>query len=406
MGLWTKPQLREFIKENKLVTAQDAQNALKNLFAETLQEMLEAELDTQLGYDKHDTKNKRTPNSRNGKSKKTITSEYGDQEIQVPRDRQGEFEPIVVKKHQSNVTGIEDQIIAMYAKGISTRDIQDHLEQLYGIDVSPTMISNVTNKIVPLIKEWQSRPLQGVYAVVFLDAIHFKVKQDGHIVNKAAYMVIGIDLDGSKDVLGMWIGENESSKFWLTVLNDLKNRGVQDILITCVDNLIGFSQAISACYPQTEIQKCIIHQIRNSTRFVSYKDLKKVTADLKPIYKAATEDAALLELDRFEEVWGSKYPLILRSWRTNWDELATFFKYPPEIRKLIYTTNIIESYHRQLRKVTKGKSIFPTDEALLKMLYLATMDVTRKWTGRVQNWGQMLLQLSVFFPDRIGQHLR
>jgi putative transposase len=406
MGLWTKQQLRQFIKENKLVTAQDAQNALKDLFAETLQEMLEAELDTQLGYDKHDTKNKQTPNSRNGKSKKTITSEYGDQEIQVPRDRAGEFEPVVVKKHQSNVTGIEDQIIAMYAKGISTRDIQDHLEQLYGIDVSPTMISNVTNKIVPLIKEWQSRPLQGVYAVVFLDAIHFKVKQDGHIVNKAAYMVIGIDLDGSKDVLGMWIGENESSKFWLTVLNDLKNRGVQDILITCVDNLTGFSQAISACFPQTEIQKCIIHQIRNSTRFVSYKDLKKVTADLKPIYKAATEDAALLELDRFEEVWGGKYPLILRSWRTNWDELATFFKYPPEIRKLIYTTNIIESYHRQLRKVTKGKSIFPTDEALLKMLYLATMDVTRRWTGRVQNWGQMLLQLSVFFPDRIGQHLR
>ncbi|WP_240414715.1 IS256 family transposase [Paenibacillus periandrae] len=406
MGLWTKQQLRQFIKENKLVTAQDAQNALKDLFAETLQEMLEAEMDTQLGYDKYDTKNKQTPNSRNGKSKKTITSEYGEQEIQVPRDRQGEFDPLVVKKHQSNVTGIEDQIIAMYAKGVSTRDIQDHLEQLYGIDVSPTMISNVTNKIVPLIKEWQNRPLQSVYAVVFLDAIHFKVKQDGHIVNKAAYMVIGIDLDGNKDVLGMWIGENESSKFWLTVLNDLKNRGVQDILITCVDNLTGFSQAIAACYPQTEIQKCIIHQIRNSTRFVSYKDLKKVTADLKPIYKATTEDAALLELDRFEEVWGSKYPLIIRSWRTNWDELATFFKYPPEIRKLIYTTNIIESYHRQLRKVTKGKSIFPTDEALLKMLYLATMDVTRKWTGRVQNWGQMLLQLSVFFPERIGQHLR
>ncbi|SFL54154.1 Transposase (or an inactivated derivative) [Paenibacillus sp. 1_12] len=406
MGLWTKQQLRQFIKENKLVTAQDAQNALKDLFAETLQEMLEAEMDTQLGYDKHDTKNKQTPNSRNGKSKKNITSEYGEQEIQVPRDRQGEFEPLVVKKHQSNVTGIEDQIIAMYAKGVSTRDIQDHLEQLYGIDVSPTMISNVTNKIVPLNKEWQNRPLQSVYAVVFLDAIHFKVKQDGHIVNKAAYMVIGIDLDGSKDVLGMWIGENESSKFWLTVLNDLKNRGVQDILITCVDNLTGFSQAIAACYPQTEIQKCIIHQIRNSTRFVSYKDLKKVTADLKPIYKATTEDAALLELDRFEEIWGSKYPLIIRSWRTNWDELATFFKYPPEIRKLIYTTNIIESYHRQLRKVTKGKSIFPTDEALLKMLYLATMDVTRKWTGRVQNWGQMLLQLSVFFPERIGQHLR
>ncbi|QHW35418.1 IS256 family transposase (plasmid) [Paenibacillus rhizovicinus] len=406
MGLWTKEQLRAFIKENKLVTAQDAQSALKDLFAETIQEMLEAEMDTHLGYEKHETKAKVSSNSRNGKSKKTVMSEYGEQEILVPRDRLSEFEPLVVKKHQSNVTGIEDQIVALYAKGVSTRDIQDHLEQVYGIEVSPTLISNVTNKLLPLIKEWQSRPLQGVYAVVFLDAIHFKVKQDGAIVNKAAYMVIGIDLDGNKDVLGMWIGENESSKFWLSVLNDLRNRGVQDILITCVDNLKGFTEAISACYSKTEIQKCIIHQIRNSTRYVSYKDLKKVTADLKPIYKAATEELALLELDRFEEAWGSKYPLIIRSWRNNWSELSTFFKYPPEIRKLIYTTNMIESYHRQLRKVTKGKSIFPTDEALLKMLYLATMDVVRKWTGRVQNWGQILLQLSVFFPDRIGQHLR
>jgi transposase-like protein len=406
MGLWTKEQLRAFIKENKLVTAQDAQNALKELFAETLQEMLEAELDTHLGYEKHEVKAKMTPNSRNGKSKKTVVSEYGEQEIMVPRDRMGEFEPIVVQKHQKNVTGIEDQIIALYAKGVSTREIQDHLQNLYGIEVSPTLISNVTNKIVPLIKEWQNRPLQGVYAVVYMDAIHFKVKQDGAIVNKAAYMVIGIDLDGNKDVLGMWIGENESSKFWLSVLNDLRNRGVQDILIICVDNLSGFSEAIAACYPKTEIQKCIIHQIRNSTRYVSYKDLKKVTADLKPIYKAATEEGALLEMERFEEVWGAKYPLIVRSWRNNWEELSTFFKYPPEIRKLIYTTNMIESYHRQLRKVTKGKSIFPTDEALLKMLYLATMDVTRKWTGRVQNWGQMLLQLSVFFPDRVSNYLR
>ncbi|PAK55726.1 IS256 family transposase [Paenibacillus sp. 7541] len=406
MGLWTKEQLRAFIKENKLVTAQDAQNALKELFAETLQEMLEAELDTHLGYEKHEVKAKMTPNSRNGKSKKTVVSEYGEQEIAIPRDRMGEFEPVVVQKHQKNVTGIEDQIIALYAKGVSTREIQDHLQNLYGIEVSPTLISNVTNKIVPLIKEWQNRPLQGVYAVVYMDAIHFKVKQDGAIVNKAAYMVIGIDLDGNKDVLGMWIGENESSKFWLSVLNDLRNRGVQDILIICVDNLSGFSEAIAACYPKTEIQKCIIHQIRNSTRYVSYKDLKKVTADLKPIYKAATEEGALLEMDRFEEVWGAKYPLIVRSWRNNWEELSTFFKYPPEIRKLIYTTNMIESYHRQLRKVTKGKSIFPTDEALLKMLYLATMDVTRKWTGRVQNWGQMLLQLSVFFPDRVSNYLR
>lgn len=234
-----------------------------------------------------------------------------------------------------------------------------------------------------------------------MDAIHFKVKQDGQIINKAAYMVIGIDLEGYKDVLGIWIGENESAKFWLSVLTDLRNRGVQDILIVCVDNLKGFSEAIAACYPHTEIQKCIIHQIRNSVKYVSYKDLKKVTSALRPIYTAPTEEAALLEMDQFEAAWGKQYPLIVRSWRNNWDELETFFQYSPELRKLIYTTNMIESYHRQLRKVTKGKSIFPNDESLLKMLYLATMDVMRKWTGRVQNWGQILLQLTVHYPERV-----
>lgn len=404
MKLLPKDQLRQFIKDNNLKTVEDVQKTLKDLFAETLQEMLEAELETELGYAKHDIKNKETRNSRNGHSKKTVTSEYGEVEIEVPRDRFGEFEPMVVKKYQTQVTGIEDQIISMYSKGMSTRDIQDHLNQLYGIDVSPTLISNVTAKIMPLIKEWQNRPLQNVYSVVFMDAIHFKVKQDGQIINKAAYMVVGIDLEGYKDVLGIWIGENESAKFWLSVLTDLRNRGVQDILIICVDNLKGFSDAIAACYPQTEIQKCIIHQIRNSIKYVSYKDLKKVTAALRPIYTAPTEEAALQELEQFEAVWGKQYPLIVRSWRNNWDELATFFKYSPELRKLIYTTNMIESYHRQLRKVTKGKSIFPNDEALLKMLYLATMDVLRKWTGRVQNWGQILLQLTVHFPDRV--HVR
>ncbi|WP_419465840.1 IS256 family transposase [Brevibacillus brevis] len=395
----SKEQIKQWIKEKDMKSVDDVQSALKELFAETIQEMLEGEIESTLGYARHDTKNKRTANSRNGHSKKTVRSEYGEVDIQIPRDREGEFEPVIVKKHQSNVTGIEDQILALYAKGVSTRDIQDHLQQLYGIEVSPTLISNVTNKIVPLIKEWQNRPLQSVYAVVFLDAIHFKVKQDGAIVNKAAYMVIGIDL-------GMWIGENESAKFWLHVLNELKNRGVQDILITSVDNLRGFTEAISACYPKTEIQKCVIHQIRNSIKYVSYKDLKRVTAELKPIYKAPTEQAALEELDQFEQTWGSKYPLMVRSWRTNWDEIATFFKYPPEIRKLIYTTNVIESYHRQLRKVTKGKAVFPTDDALLKMLYLVTMDVLRKWTGRVHNWGQILMQLSVFFEDRVRPHIR
>jgi putative transposase len=314
----------------------------------------------------------------------------------------------IKEKNMKSVNDIQSafQIIAMYAKGVSTRDIQDHLQQLYGIEVSPTLISNVTNKIMPLIKEWQNRPLQTVYAVVFLDAIHFKVNQDGAIINKAAYMVIGIDLDGHKDVLGIWIGEHESAKFWLHVLNELRNRGVQDILITCVDNLRGFTEAISACYPKTEIQMCIIHQIRNSIKYVSYKDLKKITAALKPIYRASTEKAALEELDQFEKTWGDKYPLIVRSWPTNWAEIATFFKYPPEIRRIIYTTNVIESYYRQLRKVTKGKAVFPTDEALLKMLYLVTMDVVRKWTSRVQHWWQILLQLSVFYEDRVQPYIR
>ncbi len=403
--LWTKEQLRAFIKENNLVTADDAQNALKELFKDALQEMLEAELDTDLGYGKSEKAGKSTDNRRNGHSTKTVRSEYGEVDLTVPRDRNGSFEPVVVKKHQKNVTGIEGQILALYAKGVSIREIQDYLNQLYGVDVSPTLISNVTGKILPLVKEWQNRPLQRVYAIVFLDAIHFKVREDGFIQNKAAYMAIGVDLDGNKDVLGMWIGESESSKFWLSVLNELRNRGVQDILIASVDNLTGFSEAIRASYPATEIQKCIVHQVRNSVRYVSYKDLKKVTADLKPIYQAASEDLGRQQLQVFTEKWGSKYPLIVRSWESNWAELSTFYKYPPEIRKIIYTTNMIESYNRQLRKVTKGKSIFPNDEALLKSLYMATQDVLRKWTGRIQNWGQILLQLSVYFPERVTSSL-
>ena len=405
MGILTKEQIRALIKEKQLVTANDVQEMLKEIFSETLQEMLEAELDDELGYQKHGSVPESGGNRRNGHTKKEVRSSYGEISLSVPRDRESEFEPIVVKKHQKELTGIEEQILALYAKGVSVRDIQAHLNQLYGIEVSPTLISNVTNRIMPLIKEWQSRPLQKTYAVVFLDAIHYKVKQEGHIVNKAVYMVIGIDLDGCKDVLGMYIGEHESSKFWLTVLNELKNRGVDDILICSVDNLTGFSDAITACFPQTEIQKCIVHQIRNSVRYVSYKDTKKVLSALKPIYAASTEDAALLALDEFDRLWGQKYPLVVQSWKRNWAEIATFFKYPPQIRKIIYTTNMIESYHRQLRKVTKGKAIFPTDESLLKMLYLVTQDILIKWTGRVHNWGQILLQLSVFFPDRVKSHL-
>jgi transposase-like protein len=401
MALLTDDQIKQLIKERNIKTVEDIESTIKDLFADTIQAMLEAEMDHHLGYEKNDTKNKDTANRRNGHGTKKLRSSHGEMEIEVPRDRDGEFEPMIVEKRQKSISQIEQQIIALYAKGISTREIQDYLHQLYGIEVSPALISNITDKIVPMIKEWQSRPLEPVYAVVFMDAIHYKVRQDSQITNKAAYMVIGVDLEGKKDVLGIWIGESESAKFWLSVLNEMKNRGVQDILIVSVDNLGGFSETISAAYPQTEIQKCIVHQVRNSIRYVSYKDVKKVTTDLKKIYGAPSESAGLEELDLFADEWGKKYPYIVQSWRNNWSEIATFFKYPPEIRKIIYTTNIIESYHRQLRKATKGKSIFPTDEALMKMLYLVTQDVTRKWTMRIPNWGQILAQFAVFFPDRV-----
>ena len=406
MGLLTDEQIKQLIKEKNLKTVTDVHNALKEMFGDTIQRMLEAELENELGYSKYNYKDKKTSNCRNGYSKKDVQTDMGEVQLQVPRDRKGEFEPVVVKKHQNDVSSIEDQVLSMYAKGMSVRDIQTHLNDIYGVEASPALISNITDKIMPVIRDWQSRPLQEVYAVLFLDAIHYKVRQEGQIVNKAAYMIIGIDLDGQKDVLGMWIGESESAKFWLNILNELKNRGVKDILITSVDNLSGFSEAISACFPKTQIQKCIVHQIRNSTRYVSYQDLKKFTTDLKPIYKAISEEKALEELDRFEEKWGKKYPLAIKSWRSNWPELATFFRYPAEIRKIIYTTNIIESYHRQLRKVTKPKSVFPTDDALLKILYLITVDITKKWTGRIQNWGLILAQFSIYFEDRLGGYIR
>lgn len=405
MTLSRKDLLKDFIKENNLKSAKDVQDALKDLFAETLQEMLEAEMDDQLGYTKYDYKNKNTTNSRNGKSRKTVTSNLGEFELEVPRDRDGEFEPKVVKKRQTDVSSIEDQVISMYAKGMSIRDIIEHLNNIYGIDASPTLISNITDKIYPYIQEWQNRPLDAIYPIVFLDAIHFNVRQDGKVVTKAAYVIIGINMEGIKDVLGIWIGENESAKYWLAVLNELRNRGVKDILIASIDGLTGFSDAIKAVFPKTEVQRCIIHQIRNSTRYVSYKHLKEFTGELKKVYTSVNEEEALRELDSLEEKWGDKYAIAIRSWRNNWSELATFFKYPPEIRKLIYTTNSIESYNRQLRKVTKSKSIFPSDESLLKMLYLATMDITKKWSQSMRNWTMILGQLSIYFDDRISDNL-
>ena len=393
----------QLIKEYNIKDTDDIKNMLKDLMGGTIQRMLNSELDDELGYEKYDTHNKETDNSRNGYSKKTVRSEYGEVELDIPRDRNGDFEPQIVKKNQTEIKGIEGQIISMYAKGMSNRDIETHLQELYGVEVSPTLISKITDRILPEIKEWQGRMLKGVYPIVFLDAIHYSVRKDGIVVKKAVYIAIGIDMEGQKDILGMWIGEAESSKFWLSIMNEIKNRGVRDILIASVDGLNGFSEAIRAVFPQTEIQRCIVHQIRNSTKFISYKDLKSFTADLKPIYKAATEALALQELDAFDSKWGSKYPNAVRSWRNNWEELIAFFKYPQEVRKIIYTTNAIENFNRQLRKVTKTKSAYPSDDALMKALYLAVRDITKKWSGRVQGWGTILDQLMIYFDGRISE---
>ena len=326
-------------------------------------------------------------------------------DINVPRDRKGEFEPQVVKKYQNTVTqDMEEKILSMYAKGMTTSDIESHMRELYDIDVSDTTISRITDKVLPLIKEWQERPLEEVYAVVFMDAIHYHVRSEGRIVKRAVYIAIGINMAGIKDVLGMYVGENESAKFWLSIMNGLKNRGVEDILITCVDGLTGFPQAIEAVYPNAEIQQCIIHQIRNSTKYVSYKDLKKLMADLKTVYSAPDEKTAVTNLEEFGKKWDSKYPQIHKSWSERWPTLATYFKYPEAVRRLIYTTNTIEGFNRQLRKVTKSKTVFPSDDSLLKMLYLAMMDITKKWTGHRQDWGQIHAQLEIFFEERLAGH--
>ena len=374
---------------------------LKDLLGDTLQKMLEAELDDHLGYCKYDYKNKETDNTRNGFSPKEVTSSMGDIGLNIPRDRQGEFEPQIVKKYQTDISGIENQVLSMYAKGVTTRDISAHLRDVYGVDASAEMISRMTDKILPIAKEWQNRPLEKKYAIVFMDAIHFNVREDNKTVRKAVYIAIGIKLNGIKEVMGMWIGANESAKYWLSVLNEIKNRGVEDIMIVSVDGLTGFGDAIHAVYPQAEIQRCIVHQIRYCTKFISYKDLRAFMKDLKKVYKADTEDLALSAMDELEEKWGKKYPSSIGSWRNNWDQLSTYFRYPTEIRKIIYATNCIENFNRQLRKVTKSKSVFPTEEALFKMLYLAMTDATKKWTGKTWAWGQTLDQLCIYFGERI-----
>ena len=370
--------------------AQDIQDMLKDLLGDTLQGMLEAELDEELGYTRYDYKNKETDNSRNGYSKKTVISSLGEIDLDIPRDKNGEFEPHVVRKNQTDISSIEDQVLSMYAKGMTTRDISTHLKDVYGLEASAEMISRMTDRILPIAKEWQNRPLERKYAVVFMDAVHFHVREDNRTVKKAVYVAIGIRLNRLKEVLGMWIGGNESAKYWLGVLNDN------------VDGLTGFVDAINAVFPRAEIQRCIVHQIRYTSKFVSYKDIKVFMKDLKTVYQAPTEEIALENLDVLEETWGKKYPTSISSWRNNWPQLSTYFKYPNEIRKIIYTTNSIENFNRGLRKVTKSKAVFPTDDALFKSIYLAMVDITKKWTESTWNWGQTLDQLMIYFGDRLS----
>ena len=399
-----RAKIRELLQESNVSSMADIQTLFKETIAEFMENGLDAELEDELGYSRYDYKNKDTHNSRNGHSSKTLRTSFGDVEISVPRDRRSEFEPQLLKKNQTSVSqDIEEKILSMYAKGMTTGDIETHIRDIYGVDVSDTTVSQITDKILPIAKEWQQRPLESIYAVVFLDAIHYHVRSEGQIIKKAVYIAIGINLDGRKDVLGMWVGENESAKYWASVLNSLRNRGVEDIFIACTDNLTGFSTAIEAVFPKTEIQNCIIHQLRNSSKYVSYKDLKALMADLKAVYAAVDEQTALDALDTFAARWDKKYPKISLPWRENWPNLSTYFKFPQEVRRLIYTTNAIKGFNRQLRKVTKSKSVFPTDDSLFKMLYLAMMDITKKWTGRRQDWSTIYAQLAVFFADRIPE---
>lgn len=399
----SKEILRDYVREQNFTSSTDVLNAMKEMFRDVLQETLEAEMDSQLGYGKYNISEKQTPNSRNGYSKKTVKSELGEVELNIPRDRNGEFEPQIIPKYQRNITGIEDKIMALYAAGMTTRDISDQIKNLYDVEISADMVSNITNRILPIVTEWQNRPLESIYSFVFMDAIHYKVREDKHVVVKAAYVVLGVNMHGEKEVLGIWIGANESSKFWLSVLNDLKNRGIEDVLIFCVDGLNGFKEAIGAVYPFARIQRCIIHQLRASMRYVPYKDRRAFAADLKTIYTAVNEDAALENLLSVKETWESKYPNAIKSWEDNWDDLITFLAFPGYMRKIMYTTNAIESLNSQFRKVTKAKLIFPNDESLMKMLYLATQNVSKKWTRIYPNWDLVINQLNIMFEDVLNK---
>lgn len=394
-------EILKLIQDNyDISSAQDISSALKDMFKGALQEMMNAEFDASMGYSKYD-KTKEKNNYRNGSTKKILKSEFGEFEFETPRDRNGEFEPKIVPKNRRDVSGIEDKIISLYSRGLTTREINEQIQDLYGIEVSATMVSNITDQIIPEIREWQQRPLDEVYPIVFIDAVHFSVREENRVVKKAAYIVLGINKEGYKEVLGIWIGENESSKFWLGVLNDLKNRGVKDILIMCSDNLSGIKEAITTAFPNTIQQRCIVHMIRNSVKFVSYKDLKGFCNDLKTIYTSNNEEQGYEKLQEVKEKWKDKYSSAFKTWEENWDAICPFFQFSESIRKIMYTTNTIESLNRQFRKYTKTKSVFPTDMSLMKCLYLGTKNIEKKWTQPYRNWGPILSELSIMFDGRI-----
>lgn len=372
------------------------------LFSDTLEQMMEAELSDHLGYEKYESSGRNSGNSRNGYYGKKVRTSSGDVEIQVPRDREGSFEPKIIPKYGTNTNELEEKILGLYARGVSTRDIQDTLGELYGVDISASTISKVTDKVWESVEAWQNRPLAAIYPIIYMDAIHIKLRRDGKVANTAVHIVLGVDLNGYRDVLGHWVSDGaEGANFWLSVITDLQSRGVQDIFIASVDGLTGFSDAIHSVFPNTEVQRCIIHQIRNSLRYVSWKDQKEFIKDLKAVYKAPNREIAETNLVHLGEKWSTKYAIAVRSWEKNWDELSTFFNFPAEIRRLIYTTNTIEGYNRQLRKVTKTKASFPTSQAVRKLLYLANVNILKKWTRPLVHWPLILNQLAIRFEDRV-----
>ena len=390
---------KEFLSQFK--TGEDVTAFMKELHTRVYEQMLEAEMDNHLGYEKHSNQGDHSGNSRNGSYRKQIQTEMGKSVIQVPRDREGEFEPIVVPKHQSRGLSIERLVISLYAKGMSVADIESEMQEIYGINLSTSAISIITNKVSQAATEWQNRPLDRLYMIVWMDGIVFKVRENGKVINKTVYLCVGLNKEGLKEVLGMWIGKNESAAFWMGVLTDLKARGVEDILITVTDNLNGFTETIKSVFPASTTQICVVHQIRNSCRYVVWKEKKEFTADLKNIYNAPTKEAAEMELDNFEQKWGAKYPYAIRSWRNNWEELTVFFDFPVEIRKIIYTTNLIENLNGKIRKYTKNKLSFPNDDALKKSVYLAINEIEKKWYQPIWNWALIFNQFITIFENRI-----